>query len=307
MVTVWRLAARGRNENDPVETATWPGSGAPRRDPWRSRRDHRPMADGPPPTGPGWTPPGQDPCGGAVRPRLAGARRQGSGGASRRRDLAPRRHHRRGVTRKETSLSGLGRGVPENQLRLESNGPAGLGGVIESLGEQAHRGLSKVADRLTDRGEARVEQVGPFEVVEAGQADVVGDGQVVISHPSHCRDGCLVVAIDERCRGRLHGESRSSTCWVASGVLPACWMRGRGAARLQADRPGFRPVGFASPWDAAVWAVLSQRTRMTQAAAVRRRIAERHDTTVEVHGQHLPVFPGPQRSPTRWTTCPCRR
>ncbi len=62
---------------------------------------------------------------------------------------------------------------------------------------------------------------------------------------------------------------------------------------LQARRPGFRPVGFATPYDAAVWAVLSQRTRMAQAATVRTRIAQRHGTTFDAHGEQLAVLPAP--------------
>jgi DNA-3-methyladenine glycosylase II len=44
-------------------------------------------------------------------------------------------------------------------------------------------------------------------------------------------------------------------------------------ARAQAALPGFRPCGFHSPYEAAAWAVLSQRTRMSSAAAMRRRLA----------------------------------
>ena len=40
---------------------------------------------------------------------------------------------------------------------------------------------------------------------------------------------------------------------------------------LQARRPGFRPFLFGSPFEAAVWALLSQRTGRRQAAVVRRR------------------------------------
>ncbi len=44
-------------------------------------------------------------------------------------------------------------------------------------------------------------------------------------------------------------------------------------AGLQARYPGFRPVNFLSPYEAAVWALISQRTRMTQASALKRRMA----------------------------------
>ncbi|GAA0519254.1 DNA-3-methyladenine glycosylase II [Paractinoplanes deccanensis] len=52
---------------------------------------------------------------------------------------------------------------------------------------------------------------------------------------------------------------------------------------IQKELPGLRPCGFHSPYEAAAWAVLSQRVRMTQAAAVRDSMLENG------------VFPAPQR------------
>jgi len=40
--------------------------------------------------------------------------------------------------------------------------------------------------------------------------------------------------------------------------------------------PGLRPCGFHSPYEAAVWAVLSQRLRITQAARLRAGLIEQH-------------------------------
>ncbi len=45
-------------------------------------------------------------------------------------------------------------------------------------------------------------------------------------------------------------------------------------AEVQQALPGFRPCGFYSAFEAAAWTVLSQRSRMTQAAAVKQRITE---------------------------------
>jgi DNA-3-methyladenine glycosylase II len=47
-------------------------------------------------------------------------------------------------------------------------------------------------------------------------------------------------------------------------------------ADAQRQLPGLRPCGFHSPYEAAAWAVLSQRVRMTQAAVLRRDLIERH-------------------------------
>lgn len=47
-------------------------------------------------------------------------------------------------------------------------------------------------------------------------------------------------------------------------------------ADAQARLPGLRPCGFHSPYEAAVWAVLSQRLRITQAARLRDALVARH-------------------------------
>jgi DNA-3-methyladenine glycosylase II len=43
-------------------------------------------------------------------------------------------------------------------------------------------------------------------------------------------------------------------------------------AAAQSELPGLRPCGFHSPYEAAVWSVLSQRTRIVQAARLRDRL-----------------------------------
>jgi DNA-3-methyladenine glycosylase II len=47
-------------------------------------------------------------------------------------------------------------------------------------------------------------------------------------------------------------------------------------ARAQEQLPGLRPCGFHSPYEAAAWAVLSQRIRIPQAAALRRTLISRY-------------------------------
>ncbi|MEU6173190.1 DNA-3-methyladenine glycosylase 2 family protein [Streptantibioticus parmotrematis] len=65
-------------------------------------------------------------------------------------------------------------------------------------------------------------------------------------------------------------------------------------AGLQADHPGLRPVCFHSPYEAAVWAVIGNRLRMSQAAAVKARLARDHGQAVDVAGQRLHAFPTPE-------------
>lgn len=56
-------------------------------------------------------------------------------------------------------------------------------------------------------------------------------------------------------------------------------------AHAQQQLPGLRPCGFHSPYEAAAWAVLSQRIRITQAARIREDLVARHGD----HG----AFPAP--------------
>lgn len=63
--------------------------------------------------------------------------------------------------------------------------------------------------------------------------------------------------------------------------------------RLQARYPGLRPVCFYSPYEAAAWAIISQRIRITQAARVKDRLAHELGHEVEIHGERTSAFPGP--------------
>lgn len=64
-------------------------------------------------------------------------------------------------------------------------------------------------------------------------------------------------------------------------------------AMLRDLHPGLRPVLFASPYEAACWAVLSHRVWTSQAVRLRRGLTERYGTEVEVDGVLVPSFPAP--------------
>ena len=65
--------------------------------------------------------------------------------------------------------------------------------------------------------------------------------------------------------------------------------------RLQTLYPGLRPVLFWSPYEAAAWAVISQRVRMAQAVRLKQQMTREAGESVEVHGQTLLAFPSPSR------------
>ncbi|MFD7663647.1 DNA-3-methyladenine glycosylase family protein [Streptomyces sp. NPDC059788] len=64
-------------------------------------------------------------------------------------------------------------------------------------------------------------------------------------------------------------------------------------AGLMAQYPGLRPVCFHSPYEAAAWAIIGNRIRMSQAAAVKARIAREYGHHAHVAGRTLHAFPTP--------------
>jgi DNA-3-methyladenine glycosylase II len=62
---------------------------------------------------------------------------------------------------------------------------------------------------------------------------------------------------------------------------------------LQRRYPGLRPVCFYSTYEAAVWAILSQRVQMTQAARIKDRMREALGHDVSIHGHTMRAFPPP--------------
>lgn len=64
---------------------------------------------------------------------------------------------------------------------------------------------------------------------------------------------------------------------------------------LWALLPGLRPVLFGSPYEAAAWALLSHRVRMSQAGIVRRRIARELGEALDLGDRQVSAFPRPER------------
>jgi DNA-3-methyladenine glycosylase II len=64
---------------------------------------------------------------------------------------------------------------------------------------------------------------------------------------------------------------------------------------LQAAQPGFRPVLFHSPYEAAAWSIISARRHRTQAAALRTRLSQAHGRGFVLAGEPAEAFPVPGR------------
>jgi DNA-3-methyladenine glycosylase II len=64
-------------------------------------------------------------------------------------------------------------------------------------------------------------------------------------------------------------------------------------ARVHAAAPGFRPSNFTSPYEAALWSILSARRPRAQGILLRRRLAEAHGTTFTLAGRTEAALPTP--------------
>jgi len=122
-----------------------------------------------------------------------------------------------------------------------------------------------------------------------GSFDVVG---TELAHRGERVEGAVVGARDGERIGRQLGRVLALD---HDGAAFARVLDADPALRaLLAARPGFRPVVAYSPYVMAGWAVLSQRLRMEQAAAIQVRIARAVGDTIEIGGESLAAFPRPQ-------------
>jgi DNA-3-methyladenine glycosylase II len=96
-------------------------------------------------------------------------------------------------------------------------------------------------------------------------------------------DAAVVPAAGEQCRRIL------SLDIDARGFLDV-GRREEVAGVLQARYSGLRPVLFCSPYEAAAWAIIGQRIRITQAAAIKARLCDELGERVTVGGVAMAAF-----------------
>lgn len=161
---------------------------------------------------------------------------------------------------------------------------------------------------------------GPFDLsasirflegfTPAGQSAADGSGLLRLAFPAE--DGWEPVGVAARQHGRtvtleLSGQvddpaavadqaARILSLDVDGSGFLALGRRDPVVGHLQARYSGLRPVQFHSPYEAACWAIIGQRIRITQAAAIKSRIADECGHPVTVAGQRLAAFPGPEQS-----------
>ncbi len=64
-------------------------------------------------------------------------------------------------------------------------------------------------------------------------------------------------------------------------------------SRLQQAAPGFRPALFYSPYEAAVWSIISARRARSQGITLRTKLSQAHGTAFELAGKETLALPTP--------------
>ena len=125
---------------------------------------------------------------------------------------------------------------------------------------------------------------------------VEGTGETVGVAVRQEPDGAVLADVDGPAPDPLPAQlARILSLDVDGSGYPHVWATDPVVAELSARFPGLRPVCFFSPYEAACWAVLAQRTSMVSAAAVKERIAQRHGQPRRVAGAELWAFPSAER------------
>ena len=134
------------------------------------------------------------------------------------------------------------------------------------------------------------------------------DGAIRLAFPADDGHAAVGAAVCQAADGTVHADlTGSADPAAARDQLTRIFsldIDGRGFAQvadadpvvagLAAKYPGLRPVLFGSPYEAAAWTIIGQRIRMTQAAAIKERIAGQCGERLTVAGAALAAFPTPR-------------
>jgi DNA-3-methyladenine glycosylase II len=125
-------------------------------------------------------------------------------------------------------------------------------------------------------------------------------------------DGDLETAVGVEVRQRgdsldltVHGKADPDVVAAQVARIVSCDHDGEGFAHLgrrdpvigalQQAAPGLRPALFYSPYEAAVWSVISARRARPQGIRLRERLNEAHGERFELSGQTVSALPAPSR------------
>src|SRR5258708_7924150 len=133
------------------------------------------------------------------------------------------------------------------------------------------------------------------------------DGAVRLARPADAGHSTVGAAVRQAADGTvladLAGDAEPAAAAAQLGRVFSLDIDGSGCAQvaeadpvvagLAARYPGLRPVCFGSPYEAAAWAVIGHRIRITQAAAIKERIAGQYGQHLTAAGTPLAAFPAP--------------
>ena len=166
-----------------------------------------------------------------------------------------------------------------HHLTIQPQGPFRLAASLGFLGGFTPAGVTVPADGVL-RIAFVVDGTDLVAAVDVRQAEA--DGSVAIGMTTEASPAAVGRQV-----GRLLSLDEDGDGFTAIGA------RDQVIGQLQADNPGFRPTGFWSPFEAAVWALVSHRIQRGQAANVKAAIADRFGTTIRHDGHDLVAFPAP--------------
>ncbi|MDB5215802.1 MAG: HhH-GPD family protein [Myxococcaceae bacterium] len=171
--------------------------------------------------------------------------------------------------------------------------------------------------RITPRGPYSLDASAKFLcgfTPAAGGSTTLDDGRLVLGLLDEARhvpiavalsqaakDGVVVAEIagspsDDESAARIERQvARILSLDHDARGLAALGARDAVVRRLLEASPGFRPVCFPSPYEAAVWGVLAQRIAMPVAAAIKQRLAVATDTVARGFGRTFHCAPAPER------------
>jgi 3-methyladenine DNA glycosylase/8-oxoguanine DNA glycosylase len=160
---------------------------------------------------------------------------------------------------------------------------------------------------------------GPFSLEEGAnfigawhRAPSEGDGPQGHLHLAFLTDGdwlpagvCLTQDSTGRVHGTVYGEAEAAAVTAQVDRILSLDVDGRGwpdaagrdpvVANLQRMFPGFRPVNWSNAYEAAAWCLISSRISMRQGQAIKERMSRELGQAIDIHGQTLWTFPGPDR------------
>jgi DNA-3-methyladenine glycosylase II len=174
---------------------------------------------------------------------------------------------------------------------LVPRGPFSLAASVrflEGFTPAAYRGAGESVLELAFPVEGSWQTVGVRVRQDAGDTGG-GSGEVTAEIVSPGEAGAGVVAA---VRGQVE---RILSLDVDGSGFAAVGERDPVVGEIQRRYPGLRPVGFWSPYEAAAWTIIGHRIRITQAAAIKARMAEQLGEPVSFGEQTVHAFPSPQR------------